>query len=47
MSHVILRTPDGIQLAKIEQAVGWQFVRAANAVGWFTITRPLVEFRLK
>jgi hypothetical protein len=46
MSHVILRTPDGIQLAKIEQTVGWQFVRAANAVGWFTMRLGSIDRRL-
>lgn len=46
MSHVILRTPDGIQLAKIEKAVRWEFARAANAVGWFTLQVGDIDPRL-
>lgn len=46
MSHVIILTPDGNQLAKIEQAIRWQFVRTANDLGWFNLTLGKVDPRL-
>jgi hypothetical protein len=46
MSHIVLLTPDGIQLAKIERAVEWQFVRTANDLGWFTVRLGTIDPRL-
>lgn len=46
MSHIILRTSDGIQLAKLEGLVQWQLVRVANDVGWFTVQAADLDRRL-
>jgi hypothetical protein len=46
MSHIILRTPDGEQLAKLEHLIDWEFVRVANDVGWFTVRASDLDRRL-
>ena len=41
MSHIILRTHDGQELALLQDAIECDFVRVANDIGWFTINEAL------
>lgn len=37
MSHIVLRTPDGVMLTMLEGVVSWDFARTFNDIGWFNV----------
>jgi hypothetical protein len=37
MSHIVIRTHDGIELALLQDTIEWDFARVANDIGWFTL----------
>lgn len=46
MSHIVLRTGDGILLAQLENVMSWTYARSANDLGWFTIQASDMDERL-
>lgn len=46
MSHIVLRTHDGILLTEIENVIEWDFARTTNDLGWFTVRLTDIDPRL-
>jgi hypothetical protein len=37
MSHILVRSADGILMGKLESVISWSYARQANDLGWFSI----------
>lgn len=46
MSHIVLRTHDGILLAELESIIEWDLARTTNDLGWFTVRLTSIDPRL-
>lgn len=46
MSHIVLRTGDGILLATLQNVKTWRFARTSNDVGWFSLQCADLDERL-
>lgn len=46
MSHIVIRTGDGMLLGALENNVAWTFARIANDLGWFSIQTAEIDERM-